>query len=74
MAYELYQTLDISPQALAEEIKRAYYRLVRKHSPEKDPERFKQIREAYETLSDPKAKQNYDSLQEYGDQIQDLLD
>jgi len=74
MAYELYQTLEISPQALAEEIKRAYYRLVRKHSPEKDPERFKQIREAYETLSDAKAKQNYDSLQEYGDQIQDLLD
>lgn len=69
MAYELYQTLNISTQASAEEIRRSYYRLVRKHSPEKDPEKFKLIREAYETLSDPKAKQNYDSLQQHGGEI-----
>lgn len=73
MAYELYQILEVSPQASALEIKHAYFRLVRKYSPEKDPERFKQIREAYNTLSDSKAKQNYDSLQEYGDQIKDLI-
>ncbi|WP_414566671.1 MULTISPECIES: J domain-containing protein [unclassified Anabaena] len=73
MAYELYQTLNIPTQASSEEIRRSYYRLVRKHSPEKDPERFKLIREAYETLSDSKAKQNYDSLQQHGGQIIELL-
>ncbi|MHC5829990.1 MAG: J domain-containing protein, partial [Nostoc sp.] len=69
MAYELYQTLNIPTQSSTEEIRRSYYRLVRKHSPEKDPERFKLIREAYETLSDSKAKQNYDSLQQHGGEI-----
>ncbi|MEH2335958.1 J domain-containing protein [Nostoc sp.] len=73
MAYELYQTLNIPTLAPTEEIRRSYYRLVRKHSPEKDPERFKLIREAYETLSDPKAKQNYDSLQQHGGEIIVLL-
>ncbi|WP_298905923.1 J domain-containing protein [uncultured Nostoc sp.] len=73
MAYELYQTLDIPTQSSTEEIRRSYYRLVRKHSPEKDPEKFKVIREAYETLSDPKAKQNYDSLQQHGGEIIVLL-
>lgn len=73
MAYELYQILEVSPQATALEIKRAYFSLVRKYSPEKNPEKFKQIREAYNTLSDEKAKQNYDSLQQYGDQIKDLI-
>ncbi|AVZ31144.1 J domain-containing protein [Nodularia spumigena] len=73
MAYELYQTLNIPTQASPEDIRRAYYRLVRKHSPEKDPERFKVIREAYETLSDAKAKQNYDSVQQHGGQIVVLL-
>ncbi len=73
MAYELYQMLEVSPQASADEIKRAYFRLVRKYSPEKDPERFKQIRGAYNTLSDAKARLNYDSLQQYGDRIADLI-
>jgi len=73
MAYELYQMLEVSPHASADEIKRAYFRLVRKYSPEKDPEKFKQIRGAYNTLSDAKARLNYDSLQQYGDQIADLI-
>lgn len=73
MAYELYETLNLPIEASSEEIRRSYYRLVRKHSPEKDPERFKLIREAYETLSDPKAKQSYDSLQKHGGEIIQLL-
>jgi len=73
MAYELYETLNIPIQASTEEIRRSYYKLIRKHSPEKDPERFKLIREAYETLADAKAKQNYDSLQQHGGEIIQLL-
>ena len=72
MAYELYQTLEIVPGASAEEVKRSYYRLVRKYSPEKAPERFKLIREAYDTLYDPKARQDYDALQQYGEEISRL--
>jgi len=73
MAYEFYQLLELSPLATPSEIKRNYFRLVRKYSPEKDPERFKSVREAYETLSDPKAKENYDSLQQHGEQISKLV-
>ena len=73
MVYELYHILGISSQASADEIKRAYFQLVRKYSPEKDPERFQQIRIAYNTLFDSKARENYDAMQKYGDQVKDLI-
>lgn len=74
MVYEFYHILEISSQASADEIKQAYFRLVRKYSPEKEPERFQQIRVAYNTLSDPKARENYDAMQKHGDEIKDLID
>ncbi|MBW3624385.1 MAG: DnaJ domain-containing protein [Armatimonadetes bacterium] len=73
MAYELYQTLELTPGATPEEIKRAYFRLVRRHPPEKDPETFKNIRAAYETLKDEKARRDYDDFQRHGDEITDLF-
>ncbi|MEC4819171.1 MAG: DnaJ domain-containing protein [Scytonema sp. PMC 1069.18] len=74
MTYELYQILEVSPQASTEEIKRAYCWLVRKYSPKKEPEQFKKIQLAYKTLSEPKARDNYDVMQKYSDQIQKLVD
>ncbi|NJM70913.1 MAG: DnaJ domain-containing protein [Scytonema sp. RU_4_4] len=74
MAYELYHILELSSGASADEIKQAYFQLVRKYSPEKDPERFQQIRIAYNTLCDPIARENYDVMQKYGDQVEDLID
>jgi len=62
MATDLYAVLEIEPEASPEEIKRAYYRQVRKHPPETDPEKFKAIRAAYETLSNPKAREQYDAV------------
>ena len=47
-----YETLGINPDASAGDIKKAYFRLVRKYSPEKDPQQFQKIREAYEALKD----------------------
>ena len=44
------ETLGLTKDADASAIKRAYFRLVREHSPEKDPEQFRVIREAYEVL------------------------
>ncbi|KIM03278.1 MAG: cobalamin ABC transporter permease [Sulfurovum sp. AS07-7] len=71
MAKSLYQTLEISEKASPEEIKKAYRKLARKYHPDvnKDPnavEKFKEINAAYEILSDPKKKNEYDL---YGDQM-----
>ena len=51
------ETLGLNEGATEEEIKRAYFRMVRKHSPEKDPEGFRMIREAYEALTASKEDQ-----------------
>lgn len=74
MPYELYHTLGIPPSASPDEVKRAFYGLVREHSPERDPEKYKVLREAYETLRDPKSRANYDSTQEYGGEIAAILE
>lgn len=49
---DYYQVLGLTDGADAKEIKRAYFKLVRKFTPEKDPERFREIREAYEILKE----------------------
>lgn len=62
-----YQTLGIERTALTDEIKQAYRKLALKFHPDKNDgdklfeERFKQIQEAYETLSDPYEKGRYDN-------------
>jgi len=71
MAKSLYETLGISENASADEIKKAYRKLARKYHPDvnKDEEaieKFKEINAAYEVLSDKKKKDEYDM---YGDQI-----
>lgn len=57
-----YETLGVQSNATAEEIKQAYRKLVMQHHPDKggDAETFKQITNAYETLSDADKKQQYD--------------
>ena len=65
-----YQILGLPRTAGAREIKRAYRRLARKHHPDLQPvaeraraaERFKEINEAYEVLSDPDKRAKYDAL------------
>jgi len=71
LSKSLYQTLEISENASEAEIKKAYRKLARKYHPDinKDPaaeEKFKEINAAYEVLSDPKKKAQYD---QYGDTI-----
>jgi curved DNA-binding protein CbpA len=48
-----YAVLELDRRASADDVRRAYLRLVRVHTPESDPERFKQVRSAYETLRSP---------------------
>lgn len=57
-----YQILGLSEGAEQKEIKRAYFKLVRQYSPEKDPERFQQIREAYERLTEDSSKEKEGSI------------
>jgi len=45
-----YRILEIPRDAAMAEIKTAYFRLVKKYSPEQHPEKFKSIRAAYEQL------------------------
>ena len=52
-----YEILGIDANADEKTIKKAYFRLIRVHSPEKDPEKFQQIRAAYERLSNPKEQE-----------------
>ena len=58
-----YKKLDINENASAAEIKAAYRKLSMVYHPDRpdgDEEKFKQIGEAYETLSDPEKRQMYD--------------
>jgi len=58
-----YDILEIAKDASADEIKRAYFKLVKQCTPEKDPEGFKNLRTAYETLKDDIKRKAYDQKQ-----------
>jgi molecular chaperone DnaJ len=63
---DYYKALDVSKTATADEIKKSYRKLARKYHPDankgdpKAEERFKEISEAYNTLSDTKRRKEYD--------------
>lgn len=66
---DYYEILGIEKNTSQDEIKRAFFRLVRKYSPEKNPEEYENIRKAYDVLSDRKLRAEYDAHLEYGDVI-----
>lgn len=57
-----YETLGVAQTATDEEIKRAYYSMVRKYQPDRLPEEFKKIRAAYEVLSNRERRAEYDEI------------
>ena len=67
---DYYKILGVNKNASADEIKKAFRKLAVKYHPDKNPnnkqaeEKFKEINEANEVLSDPEKKKKYDSLGE----------
>jgi len=62
---DLYAVLGVTKDATPEQIKKAYRKLASQHHPDKggDTNKFQEIQTAYDTLSDPEKKQQYDNPQ-----------
>jgi molecular chaperone DnaJ len=67
LAEDLYKVLGVSKKATDDEIKKAHRKLVRKYHPDRNPddptaeEKFKEVQGAYDTLSDPEKREQYDA-------------
>lgn len=63
MKKDFYETLGVAKGASKDEIKKAFHKLAHKHHPDKkdgNADKFKEVNEAYQTLSDDKKRAQYD--------------
>src|ERR1700721_2768413 len=71
--HDYYETLSIARNASEDDIRKAYRKLARKYHPDLNPgdksaeDRFKNVQEAYDILSDAKKRQMYDQVGFYSE-------
>ena len=71
MSKNYYETLGVAKTASKDEIKKAFHKLAHQHHPDKnggDDKKFKEVNEAYQTLSDDKKRAQYDQFGSAGAQ------
>ncbi|MFT8341791.1 MAG: DnaJ domain-containing protein [Clostridium beijerinckii] len=73
MEKDLYKILGVEKTASYNEIRKAYAILVRKYPPEKEAEKFSEISQAYEILSNDEKRKEYDNGHKYDETSQELL-
>jgi molecular chaperone DnaJ len=72
MSDDLYKTLGVTKDATQDDIKKAFRKAARQYHPDKNPgdkaaeEKFKEVNQAYETLSDAEKRKQYDELLRLG--------
>lgn len=72
MKQSAYEILNISPQSGYKVIRRAYKTMLREFPPEKSPEKFSKIREAFEFLAQTEANRNIDNFPIYLDFVRQV--
>lgn len=69
---DFYKTLGVAEGVSEKDLTKAYRKLARKYHPDANPndssaeEKFKEVSEAYDVLSDPESREEYDQLRKYG--------
>ncbi|WP_142255389.1 J domain-containing protein [Bacillus sinesaloumensis] len=67
-----YQLLEIKTTSTDEEIKRAYFKIIKQYPVDQYPEEFKAIRIAYDTLRNAQTRKEYDMKMIHGDLVEQL--